>query len=98
RRAASTVLSGIQVGSLFEEQKVFDVVVWSTPETRNSLTIVNNLLIDTPSGAPVRLGDVAKVSIVPNDGIIRHEDVKRYLDVIADVQGRDRNAVVTDIT
>ena len=27
RRAAATLLQGIQVGSLFEEQKVFDVVV-----------------------------------------------------------------------
>ena len=28
RRAASTLISGITVGSLFENQKVFEVVVW----------------------------------------------------------------------
>ena len=39
---------GIHVGSLFEEQKVFDVVVWGTPATRSSLDSVRNLLIDTP--------------------------------------------------
>src|SRR6185369_17867941 len=55
RRAATTMMAGIQVGNLFEEQKVFDVVVWSTPETRNSITSVSNLLIDTPSGTSVRL-------------------------------------------
>ena len=32
RRSAATLLSGLQVGSLFEEQKVFDVVVWGVPE------------------------------------------------------------------
>ena len=32
RRAATSLLSGIQVGNLFEEQKVFEVVVWGTPE------------------------------------------------------------------
>ena len=32
RRAAATLLSGLQVGSLFEQQKVFDVVVWSSPK------------------------------------------------------------------
>ncbi len=32
-----TVLSGLRVGFLFEEQKVFDVVVWGTPATRNSI-------------------------------------------------------------
>ena len=70
------MLSGIQVGNLFEEQKVFDVVVWSTPETRNSLTSIRDLLIDTPSGGQVRLGDVAEVRIVPAASVIRHDAVK----------------------
>src|SRR5262249_16445107 len=38
RRTATTLLSGLHVGNLFEEQKVFDVVVWGTPEIRNSLS------------------------------------------------------------
>jgi Cu/Ag efflux pump CusA len=42
RRAAATLLSGINVGSLFEEQKVFDVVVWSTPETRDSIEDISS--------------------------------------------------------
>src|SRR5262249_14947169 len=79
RRAAATIFSGTQVGSLFEEQKVFDVVVWSTPETRQSLSSVRDLLIDTPSGGRVRLGDVAQVRIVPSASVIRHEAVHRYL-------------------
>ena len=29
-------LSGLAVGNLFEEQKVFDVVVWGTPEIRQT--------------------------------------------------------------
>jgi CzcA family heavy metal efflux pump len=97
RRAAATLLSGIQVGNLFEEQKVFEVVVWGTPETRHSLSSVRDLLIDTPSGRQVRLGDVADVRIVPSVSIIRHDAVRRYLDVIADVRGRDLGAVAADI-
>ena len=50
RRAAATVLSGIEVGNLFEEQKIFEVVVWGTPETRNSLDNVRQLKIDRPDG------------------------------------------------
>ncbi len=97
RRAAATLLSGIQVGSLFEEQKVFDVVVWSTPETRHSLSSIRNLQIDTPGGGHARLGDVAQVRMVPAPSVIRHESVKRYIDVVANVDGRDRNAVAADI-
>ncbi len=97
RRAAATLLSGLQVGNLFEEQKVFEVVVWSTPETRHSLSSIRDLLIDTPSGAQVRLGDVAEVRIVSSASIIRHDAVRRYLDVIANVRGRDLGAVAADI-
>src|SRR5207247_6445485 len=55
RRAVSTLVAGIEAGSLFEEQKVFQVVVWGTPNTRHSLTSIRELLIDTPSGTQLRL-------------------------------------------
>jgi CzcA family heavy metal efflux pump len=97
RRAATTLLSGIQVGSLFEQQKVFDVVVWGTPDIRNSLTGVRRLLIDTPTGGHVRLEDVANVRIAPNPGVINRQNVSRYVDVAAGIGGRDRDAVVKDI-
>lgn len=97
RRAAATLLSGIQVGNLFEDQKVFEVVVWSTPETRQSLSSVEDVMIDTADGGHVRLGDVAKVRIVPSPANIRHEAVKRYADVVANVKGRDLAAVEADV-
>ena len=34
RRAEATLLQGIQVGSVFEDQKVFDVIVQGTPSVR----------------------------------------------------------------
>jgi CzcA family heavy metal efflux pump len=97
RRAAATLVAGMQVGSLFEEQKVFDVVVWGTPETRASLTSIRELPIDTPNGGQVALGDVADVQIRPNPTVIRHEAVSRYIDVAADVSGRSRSSVVSDL-
>ena len=97
RRAAATLLSGIGVGSLFEEQKVFDVVVWGTPETRGSLSDVRRLLIETSGGGHVQLGQVADVRIRPNVSVIERHAVSRYLDVAADVEGRDTGAVVDDV-
>jgi len=97
RRAAAILLAGLQAGSLFEEQKVFDVVVWSTPETRHSLSSIRDLLIDTPSGGHVRLADVARVSIVPAASVIQHEAVSRYLDVRASVKGRALGVVAGEI-
>ncbi len=97
RRAAATLLSGLQVGSLFQDQKVFDVQVWSTPATRSSLTSVRDLPIDTPSGTPVRLGDVADVRVAAAQPIIEHEDVSRYLDVAATVKGGDIASVTSAV-
>jgi Cu/Ag efflux pump CusA len=97
RRAAATLVTGIEVGSLFEEQKVFEVVVVGVPDLRHSVMNVENLLIDTPSGELVRLGDVATVTMAPVPNTIRHEGLYRYADVTANVSGRDIDAVVRDL-
>jgi len=92
RRAAAAVLQGIEVGSFFEHDKVFQVIVRGTPETRASLTSIQELLIDKPSGGQVRLADVAKVQIAPNPTVIEREGVSRRMDVVASVSGVARCA------
>jgi Cu/Ag efflux pump CusA len=97
RRAAAHVLSGTIAGTLFEEQKVFDVVVWGMPDKRDSLTDIHQLLIDTPSGRQVRLDDVADVRVRPNPMDIKHDAVSRYVDVVADVRGRSLGSVTQEV-
>jgi Cu/Ag efflux pump CusA len=97
RRAASTLLVGIEAGSLFEEQKVFDVVVWGKPETRHSLTSVRELLIDTPGGGRVHLEDVADVRVASTLTSISREALSRRLDVSFNVRGRALAAVARDV-
>jgi len=97
RRAAATLLSGIEVGNLFEDQKVFEVVVWGVPELRQSLSSVRNLLIDTPDGGQIRLSEVADVRVSATPRSIARENISRYLDVVATVEGRDVGAVRADI-
>jgi Cu/Ag efflux pump CusA len=97
RRAAATLLSGVQVGSLFQEQKVFDVVVWGAPSTRENVTSIKNLLIDTPGGGHARLGDVASVDVKPSPNVIERDAVSRRVDVTAGVKGRSQNAVLADV-
>ena len=97
RRAAATLLSGIEVGSLWEQQKVFDVVVWGTPEIRRNLSDVENLLIDTPMRGHVRLKEVADLRIEPTPDVIRRDAVARFIDVTAGVAGRSLAAVSAEI-
>jgi Cu/Ag efflux pump CusA len=98
RRAAATLLSGLRVGNLFEDQKVFDVVVWSTPQSRSSLSGVQDLLIDTPDGGHVRLGDVATVRVRATPPVIDHRDISRFVDVTASVHGRNVGKVADRVT
>ena len=97
RRTAAALLSGLEVGSLFEDQKVFEVVVVGKPELRNSIDDIGSLLIDTPDGGHVALRDVADVRITSTPSSIHREGISRYVDVSATVAGRDLNAIVGDV-
>ena len=96
RRAEATLLQGIQVGSVFDEQKVFDVVVQGDPGDRGSVEAVSAVLIDTPDGGRVALGDVADVRVVDTPSVIEHDAVSRFVDVTADVGARPLDDVVAD--
>ncbi|MDC8756624.1 efflux RND transporter permease subunit [Janthinobacterium fluminis] len=93
RRAAATLVSSITAGQLFEEQKIFDVVVWGMPSMRSSVQSVSDILIDAPHGSQARLGDIADVRVRSNPSIIRHDAVSRYIDVAAGVAGASVAAV-----
>jgi CzcA family heavy metal efflux pump len=97
RRAAATLVAGEEVGDIFRDGKAYDVQVWSTPETRQNLTDIENLPLDLPGGGHVLLKDVANVRIVPTPNVITHESVTRSLDVGANVDGtRDLGSVVAE--
>ena len=97
RRAEATLLQGLQVGSVFEGQKVFDVIVQGVPETRRSVADVRNLLIDTPGGGHVRLAEVADVRVRATPDVIERDAVSRRLDVEAEVSGRRLGSVASDV-
>ncbi|MBE8516255.1 efflux RND transporter permease subunit [Amycolatopsis sp. H6(2020)] len=97
RREAATLVNGTEVGSLYEGQKIFEVVVRGTPATRSSLSSVRDLVLDTPSGGHVRLGDVANVTIGSKPTVIKREDVSRRIDVTASVAGRSVSDVSADV-
>lgn len=97
RRSSATVFSGLTVGFLYENQKINDVVVWGAPETRHSLTNLHELSVGKSDRHHVRLGDVAEVKIVATPTVIRHEGIAPYVDVVANVAGRDLGSVAKDV-
>jgi CzcA family heavy metal efflux pump len=97
RRAASTLVAGEEVGDIFRGGRAYDVMVWSTPQTRNSVSSISDLPIDTPRGGRVRLAQVARVSVRPVPNLIERQGDSRRIDVAANVQGRDLGSVVKDL-
>jgi Cu/Ag efflux pump CusA len=97
RRTATIYFQGLTVGQLYQDQAVFDVVVKGVPQTLSTPAALSNLLIDTPSGDQVRLGDVATVSVVPQPTAIAHDATMRSVDVTATVSGRDLGSVMNDV-
>jgi Cu/Ag efflux pump CusA len=97
RRAAATLVASEEVGDIFRGGKAYDVHVWSTPATRNSVTSIRRLPINTPGGGEVKLGDVATVQLRPEPNVIHREDQSRRIDVGALVRGRDLGSVASDV-
>lgn len=88
RRAEAILVQGILVGSVFENQKVFDVVVQGDPDIATNPEAVRNLLIDRPDGGHVRLNKIADIRPGTSPTIIQRDEVSRRLDITMDVSGR----------
>lgn len=97
RRATTTLLRGTKVGEVYEGQKRFDVVVVGVDAIRSDIASLQEIPIDTPSGAQVRLGQVAELSVVPMPNEIKREAASRRLDITCNVKDRDLGAVAEEI-
>ncbi len=97
RRSAASIFSGLVVGYLFKDQKIFEVVVWGAPETRQNLNNLKDLWVEKSDRSHTRLGDIADVSITSTPTVIKHEGRAPYVDVVANVEGRDPSAVARDV-
>ncbi|MGH3474068.1 MAG: efflux RND transporter permease subunit [Aeromicrobium sp.] len=97
RRAEAIIVQGILVGSTFEDQKVFDVVVQGNPDIAKNPDAVRNLLIDRPDGGHVRLSDIADIREGTSPTVIQRDEVSRRLDITMDVSGRSVSDVSDEL-
>jgi Cu/Ag efflux pump CusA len=65
RRQAQSLIAGQKLGEIYRDQKAFDVAIWGEPAIRDDLHALRDLMIQTPTGTPVRLRDIADVRIQP---------------------------------
>ena len=79
---------GKKVGSVYEEERSFDLIIRLNKDYTESIDGVKRALIDTPSGK-VPLNDVASIVSVGGPGSISRENVQRKVVVSANITGGD---------
>ena len=92
-----TAYRGRAVSQVFDEDRFFSLIVWYDEESRNSPDVINQTIIDTPSGRRVALGQVARVLETTGPNTINRENVQRRIVVSCNVAGRDLAGVVGEI-
>jgi len=97
RRAATILMNGIKVGEFYEDQNIFDVVVWGAPQVRSNIDSLRSLRIETPTGGLIPLEEVADVYVGPTPNQITRESASRYTEVTCNVRGRDLGSVARDV-
>jgi Cu/Ag efflux pump CusA len=99
RRQAATLVGGLEVGAIFEQQKVFDVQVWTGEDLRNSAEKVRALPISVPGGGQMPLSELGTVTLIEQPTVIHRESVQRRLDIVADVDsGTTRDDVAMNLS
>lgn len=93
---AVAAVGGRVVGTVFEGQRRFNLQVRLREDSRADALALSGLLISTPGGARIPLGQVAQV--IPDEGpaVVSRESAQRRLTIQANVRGRDLASFVAE--
>jgi len=92
-----TLLRGRTVGQVYEDDRVFDVVVRAHPSLRSDPTQLGELLVDSPAHEKLPLRAVASIGMIDAPNVINRERGSRRILVTCNAEGRDVAGVMRDI-
>lgn len=93
----STAFAGGTAGSIYENERRFDLVVRLDSAYRNSIDNVSDLFVPTPEGNQIPLSQVATIGYETGPAQISREDGRRSMAVSFNVNDRDVQSVVDDV-
>jgi len=89
-------IGGQAVTQVFEGEKRFDLVVrWQEPY-RNDVRRIQEILVGTPDGGQVPLGQIAAIREEEGPAAVYREDNHRYVPVKFSVRGRDLKSTLDE--
>lgn len=94
----SVNLAGATVSQVYEQGKVFNLVVRAQEDTRSSIDRIQDLMIDTDSGERIPISYVADITSAMGPNSISRENVKRKIVISANTTDRDLRSAVNEIS
>ncbi|MBO5250793.1 MAG: efflux RND transporter permease subunit [Bacteroidaceae bacterium] len=90
-------LAGAVVSQVYEQGKVFNLIVRAKDDSRDEMDKIRDLMIDTQSGQRIPVSYVADVVSAMGPNTVSRENVKRKIVISANTNGRDLRGVVNDV-
>jgi cobalt-zinc-cadmium resistance protein CzcA len=92
-----SAFAGEVAGTMFENERRYDLVVRMKESSRQDISDIQQLLINTPAGLQVPLAQLADISIKDGPNQIQREDARRRIIAAFNVRGRDVQSVVKEL-
>ncbi len=92
----AAAIGGQAVTQVYEREKAFDLTVRWNEKYRGSVEAIREIMVNTPAGVAVPLGQIATISTENGPAVIYREDGSRYAPVKFSVRGRDLVSTITD--
>jgi heavy metal efflux system protein len=95
-RLINTAVGGEPVGTVYEGERRFDLVVKFDRESLQSPQAIGRLPVYTADGVPIPLSQIATIELSDGQTLIARENSRRRLTVRCDIVGRDQGGFVTE--
>jgi heavy metal efflux system protein len=95
--AVQAAVGGIPATQILQGDRRFDFVIRYQPQFRTSAEAIRDILLPTPTGSNVPLGQVADVSLRQGAFMIFRENGRRYIPVKFSVRGRDLAGTIQEV-
>ncbi len=89
-------LGGVEVGTVYEGQRMFPLVLRLSDHLRTDLEALKNAPLPTEQGAQLTLQQVANIEVTDSPATINREWGRRLIRVQANVRGRDVASFVAE--
>jgi len=93
----SDAIGGQSAGQVISGNERYDIYVRVAQQYRDSMTAIQDLLLQAPNGAWVPLRTVAQVGIESGPPQIRRDDVQRRVVIQTNVEDRDMGGLVAEL-